>query len=419
MDILAVRRGRAPNCSSGGSVVGLALISATAASAILSFWAHRLLHWKERGDIKSREEDFGRIIQSHDPPARIFVNEKGGESSFSSMLRAPTEVHIALTHRCPVACTGCYLNASPQGEDADWDLLIDDIDALSAQGVFEIALGGGEALLHPRILELARYIRSRGMIPNLTCSGFGIQKYDIHELTDLFGQINISIDGFDEHYLNFRGWKGHTLGMDALRTIAKAGGRVGVNTVLSRPLLESQERFFMFAQELAEIGIQSWQWQRYKPQGRAKQHYEMMKLTPEQIQSLFPLSLSMEEQLGLELGWDCAMFPFLAQHEIAPSRLEQLGVVGCIGSERLWARDIEGSFAPCSFVSADKSDNDLARQWQTNPTLQQWRKQSEMAPEPCRSCQYQKLCRSGCKVVSSFVTGDPLAPDPECPRVAR
>ena len=90
-----------------------------------------------------------------------------------------------------------------------------------------------------------------------------------------------------------------------------------------------------------------------------------MRLTSEQIQSLFPLSLSMEEQLGLELRWDCAMFPFLAQHDIAPSRLEQLGVVGCIGSERLWARDIKGSFAPCSFVSSDKSDNDLAQQWQT------------------------------------------------------
>jgi len=418
MDILAIRRGRAPNCSSGGSVIGLALVSATAASAILSFWAHRLLQWKDK-HIQSREEDFGHIIQSHDPPARIFVGAEGQSSARkSSQLRAPTEVHVALTHRCPVSCNGCYLNASPKGEDTEWEQLIQDIDALAEQGVFEIALGGGEALLHPRILELAKYIRSKKMIPNLTCSGFGIQQHCATELAAVFGQINISIDGPDRYYHKMRGWKGYSLGIKALEILCDAGARVGVNTVISRPLLEEQEDFWNFAQELSRIGIQSWQWLRYKPQGRAKSNYNTLKLTPAQIASLFPLTLKIEREFGLELRWDCAMFPFLAMHQLSPQRLEQLGVVGCIGSERLWARDIKGHFAPCSFVESDPRTGDLASQWKENHTLQQWREQAKIAPEPCQSCHYQKLCRSGCKVVSAFVTGDPLAPDPECPRVA-
>ena len=191
-----------------------------------------------------------------------------------------------------------------------------------------------------------------------------------------------------------------------------------VNTVLSRPLIDHREEFLRFARKLADIGVQSWQWLRYKPQGRAKDLYSKMKLTPAQIQSLFPLCVEIEQQLGLEIRWDCAMFPFLATHNIDEQRLRQLGVVGCIGSERLWARDIEGAFAPCSFVDSDKSSADLSTQWQENATLQEWREQASSAPEPCRSCRYQKICRSGCKVVSAFVTGDPLAPDPECPKVA-
>jgi MoaA/NifB/PqqE/SkfB family radical SAM enzyme len=39
------------------------------------------------------------------------------------------------------------------------------------------------------------------------------------------------------------------------------------------------------------------------------------------------------------------------------------------------------------------------------------------AQEPCASCAYHALCRGGCKVVSAHATGDPSAPDPECPRV--
>ena len=49
MDLLSIRRGRAPNCSSGGSVIGLALISASAASSVLAFWAHRLMERRTVG----------------------------------------------------------------------------------------------------------------------------------------------------------------------------------------------------------------------------------------------------------------------------------------------------------------------------------------------------------------------------------
>ena len=416
MDILALRRGRAPNCSSGGSVIGLALISATAASSILSFWSHRLLHWKS---FKDRDEDFGRIIQSEDPPARIFINEQGHHNQAPRQaLRAPTEVHIALTNRCPVSCKGCYLNASPEGQDASWEQLLSDVDALAEQGVFELALGGGEALLHPRIVNLAEYIRSKGMIPNLTCSGFGLNRHESSDLAHIFGQINISIDGLSEHYKATRGWNGFKIGIEAVKRLSAAGATVGVNTVLTRSLLNDKEGFVAFGRSIRDAGAKSWQWLRYKPQGRAQHNYKEKRLSSEQIKTLFPLTLRFEEELGLEIRWDCAMFPFLSEHRLEPQRLQQLGVVGCIGSERLWARDINGAFAPCSFVSADDSDMTLKEQWRHNPTLQSWRAQVEHAPQPCSSCPYRSLCRSGCKVVSKFLTGNPLAPDPECPRVS-
>ena len=65
MSLLRLRRGHAPNCSSGSSVVGLALVSAVAAGAILNTFADRFRRW--------RDDDHSSDNSSDDdaPPPRI------------------------------------------------------------------------------------------------------------------------------------------------------------------------------------------------------------------------------------------------------------------------------------------------------------------------------------------------------------
>ena len=424
MGLLELRRGRAPNCSSSGSIIGLALMSSAAASAVLTLWSHRLLQWK----TKVRSESFGAVVQGDEPPGRIFVDAETAKllgvsqdlkPSPQNALSAPTEVHVALTHKCPVQCSGCYLKASPSGKQAELEALHSDLAELAAMGVFEVALGGGESLLHPDILEIAQYIREKGMIPNLTISGFGVDRFEPEYLAKLFGQINLSIDGPPEVYTSVRGWNGYGLGVRSLQKLARAGGRVGVNTVLTQPLLADRSAFFSFAEQLVEAGMLEWQWLRYKPTGRGREHYDRFALTKIQRESLFSLALDIEKHFSITIRWDCAMFPFLADQEIPASRLRQLGVLGCTGGERLWSRDIEGGFAPCSFVSSDHSEQRVAERWRVDSTVQAWRQRAAAPPEPCNTCDYRSLCRGGCRVVAEYLTGDSLAPDPECPRVLR
>ena len=424
MGILEIRRGRAPNCSSSGSIIGLALVSSAGASALLTLWSHRLLQWKS----KVRPETFGAVVQGENPPGRVFVDsETAGLLGVNerpsgvpdNALSAPTEVHVALTHKCPVQCSGCYLDASPSGEEAKLAALKIDLDALAEMGVFEVALGGGEALLHPEIIDLAQYIRSREMIPNLTISGFGVERFAPEQLASLFGQINLSIDGPPDVYKAVRGWKGYALGVRSLRKLAQAGGRVGVNTVLTRPLLSDRNAFFNFAKDLVDFGMLEWQWLRFKPSGRGAPRYDDFALTRQQREGLLSLALEVEQRFNITIRWDCAMFPFLADRGIPVSRLRQLGVLGCTGGERLWARDIDGAFAPCSFVPSDSSEHSVAERWRADSTVQAWRQRASTPPEPCAQCEYRSLCRGGCRVVAEYLTGDPLAPDPECPRVMR
>src|SRR5262249_53957747 len=124
-------------------------------------------------------------------------------------LAAPLEAHLQLTNRCDAGCQGCYTGATPQGAAGEWGL--DEwkraVDALADAGVFHLALRGGESATLPWLGDLARHARARGLVPNLTTSGLaGLEQ--LLEIADLFGQINVSIDGIGELYREVRGFDG-------------------------------------------------------------------------------------------------------------------------------------------------------------------------------------------------------------------
>ncbi len=344
----------------------------------------------------------------------------GGQRAPDGALSAPTEVHLAVTERCPARCTTCYLNAGPERQppEPDAGVLIQQLDDAADMGVFEVAFGGGEALSRPDLLRLLTHARSRGLVPNVTTSGFGLTPALARSLKPLVGQINVSIDGLGDVYTRVRGWDGADLGLRALGILQDAGVPAGVNTVLSRPLLGSDDALSELGHAIVEAGATEWQWLRLKPVGRGGGAYGMLRPTNAQTTALWPRALSLERELGLGLRFDCALVPFLVQHNIPVPTLARLGIRGCPGGHSLWARHADGGQSPCSFVpSSSAGDVPLATAWQHDTVAQSWRARSAAPPAPCNTCDARDVCRGGCRAVSAFSTGDPLAPDPECPRV--
>ncbi|MCO4773291.1 MAG: radical SAM protein [Deltaproteobacteria bacterium] len=449
MTLLRVRRGRSPNCSAVGSVVGIAIVSAMVGAAVVNAWAERFLRWTGEGTPpegsgspgpgsdpstpRLRPEAFGAIVAWPEPAALLYVDHEGaadalaagarpigGQPSPDGALSAPTEVHLAVSERCPVACTGCYLDAGPEREPTDpsYASLRAALHEAAAMGVFEVAFGGGEAVLRDDLLDLAAEARALGLTPNLTTSGFGVTPERAARMAILFGQVNVSLDGLPGTYEKVRGWDGAAIGLKALDLLRDAGLRTGVNTVLSR---QNWDHLPALSAELAARGVSEWQWVRFKPTGRGADAYAELALTPGQAEQILPVALELEASTGLTLRTDCALVPFLAAHEPPPDLLERLGVTGCVGGESLWTRKADGAWRPCSFAEdpemSSRDEGAMADLWQDSPTLQDWRDYAEHAPEPCASCTYRSVCRGGCRVVARHVTGAPFSPDPECPRV--
>ncbi|MCM2359963.1 MAG: radical SAM protein, partial [Geobacteraceae bacterium] len=158
--------------------------------------------------MKHRMESFGGILALEDPPMLVHVDRnfmRGlghgpsplWEGPESSLLSAPLEVHFSVTNACTLRCRHCYMDSGERDAgELSAEAFRKVVDLLAGMGVFHMALGGGEALERPDLFELASYVRSRGIVPNLTTNGL-LMTREAAAKCRIFGQVNVSIDGVE------------------------------------------------------------------------------------------------------------------------------------------------------------------------------------------------------------------------------
>jgi len=387
-----------------------------------------------RGMRRARLERFGAIVQLAVPRALVFVDRamarrvlalraapaewREPESELGEhVLAAPLEAHLQLTNRCGAGCTGCYTGASPQGAPREWGLAewTRAIDHLADAGVFHVALGGGESAALPWLGELAAHARARGIVPNVTTSGLeGLDR--LVAIADRFGQINVSLDGLGATYAAVRGFDGFARADAAVRALRAVKRDVGINVVVTRVSFGELDALFAYARKrrLSEVELL-----RFKPAGRGARAYGELRCSDAQHRAFLPTVLAAAKRHRVRVKVDCSYTPMLAHHRPDRALLAELAVYGCTGGDFLVGAKPDGRLTACSFMSspADRPRVDQLAAYSRTPdafgAFRRWRD----AREPCASCEYHTLCRGGCKVVSAHVTGDPSAPDPECPRV--
>ena len=389
---------------------------------------------RRRPPRRARVEKFGAIVQLVAPRALVFVDRalarrtlaldrepaawRGDEPALGThVLSAPLEAHLQLTNRCAAGCTGCYTGASPDGAPREWGLAewTRAIDHLAELGVFHLALGGGESATLPWLGALAEHARARGLVPNLTTSGLdGLDR--LLPIAHLFGQINVSIDGLGATYAAVRGFDGFARADAAVRALRAIKREIGINVVVTRTNFAELPAIFAYARErrLDEVELL-----RFKPAGRGARAYAELRCTDAQHRAFLPTVLAAARRAKIRVKVDCSYTPMLAHH--APSRalLASLAVYGCTGGDFLVGAKPDGRVTACSFMASPPERprvDGLGAYWDSPHAFGAFRRWRD-AREPCASCAYHALCRGGCRVVSAHVTGDPAAPDPECPRV--
>ncbi len=372
-----------------------------------------------------RYERFGGIVSLHRPRGLAYVDRdyarsigfpdsplwQGEAALGDGPLAAPTEVHLVVSRRCSAGCTGCYVDATPDGPALDEAEAKATIDRLAEMGVFHVALGGGEAVDLPYLIEVARHARRRGLVPNLTTSGLSVDEPFAREAAQVFGQINVSVDGLGDDYRRARGYDGFDRAQRALRLLRSHGRHVGINCVVSR---DNADRLAPIVAWAKRLRLSEVEFLRFKPAGRGAGVFEDRDLTPEQGRKLYRRVLFYALRYRMRIKLDCSFAPMIFAHRPSRRVAAFLGVMGCVGGDVLASIMPDGQWIGCSFGGPPEGRFDEAGIWDRG--FSAFRDYAARAPEPCASCDYLALCRGGCRVVAQ-AHGDWWQPDPGCPRV--
>ena len=95
----------------------------------------------------------------------------------------PESIDLKITNKCNMACNMCHENSTPDGEHGDI-LNLPFIDTMFPYS--EVAIGGGNPLTHPDLIEFLEYLKERKIIASMTVNQMHfMQNIDLlKELTD-------------------------------------------------------------------------------------------------------------------------------------------------------------------------------------------------------------------------------------------
>jgi len=127
-----------------------------------SYTKHKISHIDSKM-IKDAEENFPLICRKDGHFWTLFNRKNGIKIRFSFDLTAPPKasstpelVDLKITDRCNWNCDFCYEDSSPTGRHACTEVVEGILRSLSKFKVFEVALGGGDPVVHPHFAHFLR-----------------------------------------------------------------------------------------------------------------------------------------------------------------------------------------------------------------------------------------------------------------------
>lgn len=361
----------------------------------------------------------------------------GARRPFTSV--APFLVVWNYTRFCNLRCEHCYENAGPNVKEDE--LTTEEakriIDKFEDAGVVAIAFSGGEPLLRKDIFEVAGYAKSRGFYTTVATNGTTITQDLAKKMKDIFGYVEISLDGFEKAHDKFRGVPGSwRRTCEGIKNCVAEGIDTCVALTATRYNIHEIPKLFDFAEK--ELGVQRVIVFNYVPTGRGKDIVDQ-DLSPEDRQELLKYlynrmmnnncklicystapqysTVSWEFAFGSEApGIISTHFTNRETMEALQGRTKSLAdFLGGCGAGRLYCGlEPNGDITPCVFmpIKLGNLKKDRLRDiWHSSEVL--WKLRNRDAFESCGECEYKYIC-GGCRARAYGYYGNVQAPDPGC-----
>lgn len=331
-------------------------------------------------------------------------------------LSTPETVHLAVTYRCDETCPDCYVRRQkpPADQELNTVEMCNIIDILADNGVFQLAVGGGEPFVRTDISDIIRHAAGRGLVVHLS-TGQYVLKPQWEDTLKHVKSLHIGIRS--EELINDAE---HT--SEKLRVLAEyaanAGIGIGANIIMTRFSIRNMDKL---VELLLKCGYKRLIFLRYKPTAdRGRWNNE----NPDAEElKLFKnwLTHTKHQYPQLMLRVDCAS-AFLMK-DTNPLTALRAGIRGCAAGEQIISVAPDGSVYPCSQLvghvhsAGNLTSDSFMTIWQESHVLNKYRhfRQSpSFVDSVCGQCDANSFC-GGCRVFAKDILGS----EPFCPMAPR
>lgn len=174
----------------------------------------------------------------------IFVATRGLQNFLSywtnyTIPPRPSVMYLEMTYRCNCRCQFCQrwqTGPEQMHNELSEQEIKDLLDQAYSLGVRYLGITGGEALLRPDTLPLARYARSLGMSVVLASNGVLINESNVDLIRESCDSVTISMDGINSQtHDQIRGVPGvYEKAMAAIKLLKSKCFSVAVNMVITK-----------------------------------------------------------------------------------------------------------------------------------------------------------------------------------------
>ncbi len=336
-------------------------------------------------------------LPSH--PPRVVESSQIAVSGFR-VLAAPTLVDMQITSVCTQGCPHCYASSVYRGEHMPFGDMCRIFDDCAKAGVLQIALGGGDPLLHPNFVDAIRAVRERGMVPNVTTSGAYFTDENLQALRKYCGAVALSLEGVGRRYSARRalGWKGF---LAALSRLQENDIHTVLQVTVGSSNLETVPDIVKFALTQKLYGVI---FLAYKPVGRGESFDKPLSACePNRVAEILAGAFR-ELAVHTRVGYDCCSSAIVAGMNESVFGHNNSELEGCSALRGSVGISVQQKFLPCTFTEqlecGDLKSHTLVELWhgQGAQAFREKQEASVKANAVCSGCSYSQQCMGGCPV---------------------
>ena len=371
-------------------------------------WGGKDWQQRARGEIASAAF---RTVVFNQPGGGV---EQLSYTSFSADLherqagkRAPMQVSIEVTRRCPLECLHCYNNLPMSDMDARRRELSKEehfrlLDELVEIGCFWLLYTGGEIFARKDFLEIYTYAKKKGFLITLFTNGTIITE----QIADYLAEwppfeIEITLYGRTrETYEALTAIPGsYDRCLRGIKLLKERGLPLKLKTVATSVNKHEVGAMRQFAEE--EIGVEFKMDGQINPRIDCSQSPLAVRLTPEEV-----VALDMAAPKGV------SEYRRLAKHDLEnpPNLAQNDTIYFCGGGMNSFAINAYGEMGICVISQQETFSirgESVRRVWEES--LQQLRRRKRSRVTKCVHCRIQSLCAM-CPANGELENGDRESP---------